>query len=76
MNTLPTYLNLPEVSLESLLWNLLTCTILSLVIENLRDVFVLEIKIAEKNQSLIRKILEEFPFSPKRFSKYCESMLL
>ena len=31
MNTLPTYLNLPEVSLESLLWNLLTCTILSLV---------------------------------------------
>ena len=41
-----------------------------------KDVLVLEIKIAEKNQPLLRKILEEFPFSPKRFSKYCESMLL
>ena len=31
MNNIQTSFNLPEVSLESLLWNLLTCTILSLV---------------------------------------------
>ncbi len=31
MNTLPTSLNLPEVSLDSLLWNLLLCIVLSFI---------------------------------------------
>ena len=31
MNTIPTTLNLPEVSLDSLLWNLLLCIVLSFI---------------------------------------------
>jgi hypothetical protein len=36
---------------------------------------VLEIKVSDKNQSHIKEVLKEIPFSAKRFSKYCESIV-
>ena len=36
---------------------------------------ILEIKVLQKNEHLIHDVLKDFPFSPKRFSKYCESLV-
>ena len=35
---------------------------------------IFEIKIPLENESLVRQVLKDLPFSPKRFSKYCESL--
>ena len=133
MNNIQNSFNLPKVSLESLLWNLLTCTILSLVIcchFNMRskkrflrrdlglvlpviclttllvisvvksslalslglvgalsivrfrtpikepeELVILEIKVDNYNETMLKKVLEDLTFSPKRFSKYCESII-
>ena len=36
---------------------------------------IIEIKIDKENSRLLRSVIKELPFSPKRFSKYCESIL-
>ena len=36
---------------------------------------ILEIKVSLKNEYLLKDVLKDFPFSSKRFSKYCESIL-
>ena len=36
---------------------------------------IIEIKIDKENSRLLRSVIKELPFSPKRFSKYCESLL-
>jgi len=39
------------------------------------NIVVVEVKIDKDNSSLLRSVTKELPFSPKRFSKYCESIL-
>ena len=36
---------------------------------------IIEIKIDKENSRLLRSVIKELPFSPKRFSKYCESII-
>ena len=36
---------------------------------------IFEIKVSEENEALIKEVLKDFPFCPKRFSKYCESII-
>ena len=36
---------------------------------------IFEIKISQENESLVKDVLRELPFSAKRFSKYCESII-
>ena len=40
------------------------------------DTIIIEIKIDKENSRLLRSVIKELPFSPKRFSKYCESIPL
>ena len=35
---------------------------------------IVEIKVDHENEYLVKEVLEDFPFSAKRFSKYCESI--
>ena len=39
------------------------------------NVLILEIKVDNCNETMLKKVLEDLPFSPKRFSKYCESII-
>jgi len=39
------------------------------------NLFIVEIKVSQENESLLKNVLRELPFSAKRFSKYCESIL-
>jgi len=36
---------------------------------------IFEIKATQKNESLVNEVIKDFPFSAKRFSKYCESII-
>ena len=36
---------------------------------------IFEIKVSQENEYLVKEVLKDFPFSAKRFSKYCESIL-
>ena len=36
---------------------------------------IFEIKVSEENEALVKEVLKDFPFSAKRFSKYCESII-
>jgi len=36
---------------------------------------IMEIKVSENNQMILKEVLKDFPFSQKRFSKYCASLL-
>lgn len=52
------------------------------VIDRFRPSFIkssgnllLNIEVDKCNENLLRKVLKDLPFSPKRFSKYCESIL-
>ena len=36
---------------------------------------VFEIKVSQENESLVKEVLKDLPFSAKRFSKYCESII-
>jgi hypothetical protein len=36
---------------------------------------IFEIKVSQENESLVKEVLKDLPFSAKRFSKYCESMI-
>ena len=36
---------------------------------------IFEIKVSQENESLVKDVLRDLPFSAKRFSKYCESLL-
>ena len=38
-------------------------------------ILVVEIKVAAVDHASVEKLQKIFPFSPKRFSKYCESLL-
>ena len=39
------------------------------------NLFIVEIKVSQENESLLKNILRDLPFSAKRFSKYCESII-
>lgn len=39
------------------------------------EIIVWEVKIAENDQPLLKELLKDLPFSPQRFSKYCESVI-
>jgi hypothetical protein len=36
---------------------------------------IFEIKVSRENESLVKHVLRDLPFSAKRFSKYCESII-
>ena len=36
---------------------------------------IFEIKVSQENESLVKDVLRDLPFSAKRFSKYCESII-
>ena len=36
---------------------------------------IIEVKVSSKNEHLIELVRKEIPFTPRRFSKYCESLL-
>jgi hypothetical protein len=36
---------------------------------------IMEIKVSENNQIILKEVLNDFPFSQKRFSKYCASLI-
>ena len=36
---------------------------------------IFEIKATQKNETLVKEVIKDFPFSAKRFSKYCESII-
>ena len=37
---------------------------------------IIEVKVDSKNEYLVEQVRQEIPFTPKRFSKYCESLIL
>jgi hypothetical protein len=36
---------------------------------------IIEVKIASKDEHLVKLVRQEIPFTPRRFSKYCESLI-
>ena len=43
--------------------------------KNHSSLVIMEIKTAYEEEKLLNRVLQDFPFSAKRFSKYCESLL-
>lgn len=40
------------------------------------NLMIIEVKVDSKNEHLVEEVRQEIPFTPKRFSKYCESLIL
>ena len=36
---------------------------------------IIEVKVASNDEHLVEQVRQEIPFTPRRFSKYCESLI-